>query len=154
MTESFLILSLRRVWVAFAGLTVFGFAASYGIEVENPLRSDDPYVIGFACGTLAAGMSVVYSIAEKLCGGRWWATLCYGVAVCLWSAFLVAMTANSNEGKQVGQLIAVASLVVGAIGWPLFAFHIPRQPAKMLTVGALIALGMYAVVAVRMAMRY
>jgi hypothetical protein len=146
--------SMWRAWLGFAGLTVFGFVASYAMEVENPLRSDDPYLMGFLMGGIAAGMSVVYSIAEKVVGNRWWSSLCYGAAVCLWAVFVVATSANSPEGEDIGKLIAIASLVIGALGWPLYAFCVPRGLAVSLTVGALIALVMYVVVAVRMAMRH
>ncbi len=65
MLRDFFVASLRRAWLGFAGLTLFGFVAFLIIDRDNLLRSDDAYLVGFLLGGIAAGMSLVYSIAES-----------------------------------------------------------------------------------------
>lgn len=154
MFREFVVTSLWRAWLGFAGLTVLGFVAFLIFDHDNPLHSDDPYLVGFILGGIAAGISLVYSLAEKAFGNRWWATLCYGMVIGLWAILATMATANSPEGKEIGMVVGGASLVVGAIAWPLIAFRIPRSLAAILTISALAAMVMYGVVAVRLALAY
>jgi hypothetical protein len=149
MFREFVVSSLRRAWVVFAALTVFGFVLTLLFAFENPLRSDDPYLNGVLPGLFVAAISLVYLIAEALCRSRWWATLWYGLALCLWAGIVVAATFESKEGAEMGKAVAGISLVAGAIAWPLVAFQIPRQLATAFSAGALVVLGLYGVVAWR-----
>jgi hypothetical protein len=96
-------------------------------------------------------MSLIYSIAERLGASRWWTTFYYGLVLSLWAILVVATTTGSNEGEEMGRIVAVASIVVGVISWPLIAFRVPRSVFVVLTAAAFAALVMYGVVAVRMA---
>jgi hypothetical protein len=152
MLRDFVVASLRRAWLGIVGLTVFGFVAYLIIDRDNLLRSDDPYLVGFLLGGIAAGMSLVYSIAERLRASRWWATFCHGLVLCLWAILVLATSNNSSEAEEMGRVVAGASVVGGAISWPLIAFRIPRNLLVILTAGALTILVMYVVVAVRIAL--
>jgi hypothetical protein len=149
MIREFVWTSMWRAWIAFAALTVFGFVMTLLLAFENPLRSDDPYLNGVMPGLLVAAMSLVYSITEALSASRWWGTFWYGLALCLWAGFVLAMTHGSNEGEDMGKAVACISLAAGAMGWPLFAFRMPRKLAAVLTISTLLILMLYSLLMLR-----
>jgi hypothetical protein len=108
-------------------------------------------VVGFLCGGFAAVMGVVYSLIEKACASGICAVISYFSILSLWAILMVALTAQSSEGAEIGQIVAIAHLLSGAISWPLFAFRIPRSMVVLISGTGLAVLVMYCVVAVRLA---
>ena len=140
--------SLLRSWLGFSAVTVLAWAAFLDIDRDNPLRSDDPYIVGFFCGGFAAAMGIVYSIAEKACATRVRASILYAAVVVLWTMLFVALSAQAKEGAELGRFLAFAHLVSGIVSWPLFAYRIPRSMVAAISAGGLAILIMYGIVAV------
>ena len=87
MYRHFISLALVRAWVAFVIIAVLAGVA-FTIDGDDPLRSDDPYVLGYACGVFAAAMALVYTAAERMCKSRRSASACYFALLGLWCLFL------------------------------------------------------------------
>ena len=151
MFRQFVRTSLLRCWLGFSALTVLGWAAFLVIDGDNPLRSDDPYLVGLICGVFAAVMGLLYSLLEKACTSRTLSTTCYLAILCLWAFLFITLSAQAPEGADIARFIAIAQLLSGVISWPLFAFKIPHGVIALLSGTGLAVLVMYGVVVVRMA---
>ncbi|MEX0715072.1 MAG: hypothetical protein WD066_00725 [Planctomycetaceae bacterium] len=152
MFRTLIVASLRRAWLGFTATFILGGAAFILIDGDDPLRSDDPYVVGFATGAFAAVMGVAYSIAESVCGNRWRTSLAYFALVGAWTVFFIAATARANEGAEMGRFLAIAHASSAVVCWPLFAFRLPKAAVAAISVAGAAALAMYAIVAARMAL--
>jgi hypothetical protein len=151
MLRKFVYTSLVRFWLGFAALSVLGWAAFLVLDGKNPLRSDDPYIVGFLCGGFAGAMGVVYSLVEKACASRLCGFMCYCSILLLWGMLLVTLTAQAPEAAEIGRYLAFAHVASGAISWPLFGFRIPRSIVVLISGAGLAVLLMYGIVVVRMA---
>ena len=127
--------AIARVWSAFAitAVVIGLFDAWWGHD--HLLRSDDPYLVGFACGVLAAGMGLAYSIADwlvqkPLVACAW----CYA-SLAGWVAFLLILSLEGGEGGPYLELIAEVSAVTGILITPVLV----RPPGKWVIAAASVA---------------
>src|SRR5688500_18120090 len=103
---------LMRAWRVFSALAVIWFVVALCIDWDNPLHSDDPYIIGFLFGTVGAAASVVYSLGElvgRRLGRNALRDVGYWVVLAAWCVLLVVTTRNS-EGEDMAVFVAIGSL--------------------------------------------
>jgi hypothetical protein len=147
-------LTLVRAWVAFVIIGVLAGIAVLALDGDDPLRSDDPYVAGFACGVFAAVMALVFTVAERVCKSRWSASAWYFALLGLWCLFLFwcAWEFAGTEGAKAYPYVAGGSVIIGVISWPLFFWRrLPLAVVLAASLIGLIAFAMFAIVVVRRA---
>jgi hypothetical protein len=147
---------LGRAYVAFSLVAVgTGMAAAWA-GGDHLLHSDDPYLVGFFLGGVAATLTVIYL------GLKWFpapsaskhaAEIVYFGGLLLWAVVWLAVDYNAVEGKGIGMLIAVASAVTGITVWPLCRFQLPTVAARVIGLLGAAFIGGYAYVAFQMAQR-
>ncbi len=145
-----------RAWVAFSALAIVGFAVFLRIDGDDPLESDDPYLLGFVFGGIAAGSAGVYTVAEGIArraGRLWLRDLIYGAVLAAWCLFLWIGSRGGGEGAGILAYAVVASLIVGVLVYPLCRFRLPWLLIAVLSCASAGLLVMYCVVCERMAQR-
>jgi hypothetical protein len=148
--------ALLRAVVAFSALAVHWAIVFVFIDGDNPLRSDDPYLVGFVCGAIAAVAATVYTIAEdvgKLTHHRIHRDLLYagtvtGWCLSLWTVW--AATRPRGEGSELLRYLALASLVTGLLVWPLCRFRLPIALIAAIVLAGVLLVMMYFLVVTRM----
>lgn len=140
-----------RVWLAFSALTIVGFAIFWLMVGSDPL-TDNPYIVGFIFGMVAAGLAAVYTVIERFAqrlNRRHLSGFTYAVVLAGWCALLWALSRRGGEGAELFAYSAVASLGIGLLTYLLCRFRIPRTFAVIISgMGGLIVI-MYCVVALR-----
>jgi len=153
----FLGISVLRAWLAFSALGVLGFVFFWFMDRDNPLRSDDPYVVGFAFGIVAACCAIVYTVTERIAqrvGRTQLRDSVYAILLAAWCLLLWAGSRGGGEGSGVLAFSAAASLVIGLLTYPLCRYKSPRVLVTIMSCTAVLLLAMYCVVCIRMAQRY
>lgn len=152
-------MALPRMWLAFSILSIVGFVIFLCIDHDNPLRSDDPYIVGIFFGITSACLSAVYSLLEAIAtrvGRAWIKNTGYAFLLSAWSCtwWAVSYIVPDHEGAaELVFYLAAASLGIGVATWPLCRFTVPKTatvPARCM--GAIFLLCYFAVAA-RMALR-
>lgn len=144
---------ITRAWLAFSVLAIVGFTVFLFIDRDDPLRSDDPYLVGFIFGMVAAGLAAVYTAIEifaQRLNLRHLSGFTYSVVLAGWCALMWALSRRGGEGAELFVYFAVASLGIGLLTYPLCRFRIPRTFAVIISgMGGLIVI-MYCFVSLRM----
>ncbi|MCD4726526.1 MAG: hypothetical protein K8R46_02620 [Pirellulales bacterium] len=125
---AFLRLTAARVWLVFCSLSFLFALLFLLISGCNPLRSDDPYLVGFLFGGIGICLALVYSSAELIKKDGYFKDVIWLVACGLWCAFLCL---EWHCASSVGQEIMLYSLLIGslitaAVEWPLLRFGVPH----------------------------
>ena len=140
--------AVARAWLAFCLLSFLFALAFLLIDGNNPLRSDDPYIVGFLFGSIGACHTLVYSAAELIKKDGYFKDVIWLVACGLWCALLYLTWWSAVEGRGIILYILVGSLIVAAVEWPLLRFGVPRVVfvATSIIGAALIVLCLFVVV--------
>jgi hypothetical protein len=150
----FLRLAIIRAWCAFSLLSFLFGCWFLLMDGDNLLRSDDPYLVGFLFGGVAAVLAIIYSLAEAVRPGGCFKDVVWLVACSLWCAalFLTWCSCNGGEGGEIALLVLTGSAITAAVEWPLLRFRLPRRAiAVVSTVGvSMISLYLYVVLVVLM----
>lgn len=147
---AFIWLAATRSWLAFC-LMSFLFALVFLlIDGDNPLRSDDPYVVGFFFGCIGACLALLYSMVELIKKGGWFKDAVYFVCCGLWTVFLLLAGRNAIEGRWLINYIMLGSLIAAAVEWPLLRFRAPRVLYAIASIACAVLIGLYMFVAARM----
>ena len=146
-----------RAWTAFCALAILGGAMMIAADGDNPLHSDDPYIVGFVFGGIGAVLSAAYSWLAAGRNSPRSADAKFVVILLGWCGFLLVMaflTRNISDGvDEIYQMLVAASLLCGGVAWPLSRFQLPAWLIITLTVCGLAFFGMYVVVARQLAAR-
>ncbi len=145
--------SALRGWLAFCTLAAIGFVWFWFIDHDNPLQSDDPYLVGFFFGISAACLAIIYTVAESIGRRVGWTQLkdfVYAVLLAAWCLLLWAGSLGGGEGACILSAASVASLVIGLLTYPLCRFDAPRVLLVIMSCMGVLLLTMYCVVCVRM----
>lgn len=145
-----------RAWLAFSALGSLGFAAFLYMDGDHPLQSDDPYIAGFTFGGIAAGLAIVYTVAEtiaKRVGRMQIRDVGYAAPLAAWILLLWAGSCAGGEGAEIGAYAAVASLIIGVLTYPLCRFRMPQALTVIVACLGVVLVAMYCVVYHRMAAR-
>jgi hypothetical protein len=147
---------LSRAYVAFSLVAVgTGLAAAWA-GGDHLLHSDDPYLVGFFLGGVAATLTAIYL------GLKWFpapsaskhaADVVYFGGLLLWAAFWLVVDYNAVEGQGIGMLIAITSVAAGIVTWPLCRFQLPPFAARAIGLLGAFFIGGYAYVAIQLAQR-
>lgn len=147
---------LARIYVVFSLFAVSTGLIAAWAGGDDLLRSDDPYLVGIFLGSVAGTFSLVYFVVKRLApqtASRNAAEIaCFGV-LSLWSGFIWLATRRSNEAAELGAGIAVVSLAIGALTWPLCRFQLHPVAARVIGLLGAAFIGGYAYVAFQMAQR-
>lgn len=146
--------ALGRAWLAASAVAVLGGAAFIAIDHDNPLDSDDPYVIGLFLGCVAGALAALYSIAERIPAFARHKDLCSGAALLVWCSFWFLTDLWDGEAPGYGRIIGLGSFLAGATAWVLCRARPTRRVALVISSGGVLFLVMYGVVCVRMAARF
>ena len=76
-----IVLVVIRIWLSFVAVAVAIGVVFLFFQPRDILRSDDPYAVGFACGTVAMGCAVVYSLLERLIAKKTYLVAAYLAAL-------------------------------------------------------------------------
>ena len=112
-----------RVWIAFSVSSFVVAVAACILDGDNPMRSDDPYLVGFIVATCTALFS-----------------LCWGIAICI----------GVSESKQCVVYFMPLVLLVGLLLISDFAFTpiegrgLPTFFAIAITLGAIVVYPLHA----------
>src|SRR5690606_35377136 len=110
----------------------------------------------FFLGGVAATLTAIYL------GLKWFpapsaskhaAEIVYFGGLLLWALFWIAVDYNAVEGKGIGMLIAIASVVTGIVVWPLCRFQLPTVAARIIGLLGAAFMSCYVYVAIQMAQR-
>ena len=150
-----LALGLLRAWLAFVIIATPIAIVAAALDGDNLLKSDDPYVLGFALGSIAAAMAGIYTVAERIRRNRAWIAGCYFAVLTVWCAFLLAgsMLGSESEGAEILLYAAGASMFVGIAVWPLFPRRASRKGVVVLSVAGLGMFALYGVTVLHMRLR-
>ena len=145
-----------RVYVAFSLVAVGAGLAAAWAGGDHLLQSDDPYLVGFFLGGVAAALTAVYLGLKRFpapSASKHAAEVVYFGGLFLWAIFWLVVDYNAVEGKGIGMLIAVASVATGIVVWPLCRFQLPTVAARAIGLLGAAFVGGYAFVAFQMAQR-
>lgn len=147
---------LGRVYVAFSLIAVSTGLLAAWADGDHLLQSDDPYLIGFILGGVAAVLATIYLAFSQYSlppVPTHTANTVYFGGLFLWTAFWSATDYNATEGKGIGLAIAGASAVTGIVVWPICRFGLPKVAARTIgLLGAMFIAG-YVYVAIQLAQR-
>jgi hypothetical protein len=144
---------LVRGWLAFVVVACLGGGVAIVLDGDNPLQSDDPYLVGFICGLFAGAAALVYTLVEKHCSSRGTALALYASLLLAWCAFLLALgrVFDGLEGAAFYPYASAASLLSGLFAWITFQWRPHwRSVAILSTLGAAMFV-MYGIAISRMA---
>ncbi|KKL27634.1 hypothetical protein LCGC14_2383170, partial [marine sediment metagenome] len=131
MLKQLLLSGLSRAWVAFVIVAFVAGAAFLAFDRDNPLESDDPYVVGFTCGAIGAAMAAMYTIIEAVAKRQVVVLTTYFALLLGWCAFLVVQSilGRAAGGHHHGMYTyaAIASFLIGAGTLPLFRRRLPPR---------------------------
>lgn len=119
---------MLRVCLAANALGIVGFVVALGLGHDDPLRSDDPYILGFLFGGFAACSAIVYTIFENVgrrCNRPYLTEVGYVSAIAVWCLLLWLASLRAPEMPEVLIYMAIASAAVGLLAYPLCRF-VPR----------------------------
>ncbi|MDZ4818467.1 MAG: hypothetical protein SGJ20_05780 [Planctomycetota bacterium] len=118
---------LTSAWVCF-GLVGSAFGIFAGVyDGDNFLKSDDPYIAGFAIGVVAAGMAALYVLVHRLAKESWQAKLIYLVGLAVWCGGLWYWSTIPGEGSGIVELASVVSAISGVAVWGILAVGFGRK---------------------------
>jgi hypothetical protein len=146
-------LSAGRLLVRSAA--VFGWSGAAGVAAfaiafrDNPLKSEDPYLVGMLCGGLAAVAAAFYTMFETFVRRPIIVDFLYFELPAVWSVIVWIWTAVTPEAKGLGPYAAGGSLAACAIAWPLCRFRVPRRIAILAAAAGVLLVATYAIVALR-----
>ena len=138
--------ALRRAWLAMCTLGTVGFLWFWIVDGDNPLRSDDPYLVGLIFGMFAACLAIIYTATESIgrrVGWRRFQDFAYPIVLAAWCLFLWGNSLRGGEAAAVLSVACVASLIVGALTYPVCRFDVPRRLAVTVSCIAVVLLAMY-----------
>lgn len=139
--------AVARAWLAFCLLSFLFALAFLLLDGDNPLRSDDPYIVGFLFGSIGACHTLVYSAAEWLKQGKRFKHVIWLLALALWCALLCLTWWSAAEGRGIILHILMGSLIVAAVEWPLLRFGVPRTFYAITSIAGATLIGLYLYVA-------
>jgi len=145
---------LSRAYVAFSLVAVGAGLAAAWAGSDHLLHSDDPYLVGFFLGGVAATLTAIYLGLKNFpapSASKHGAEIIYFGGLLLWAAFWLAVDYNAVEGKGIGMLIAIASAAIGIVVWPLCRFQLPKAAARAIGLLGAAFISCYAYVAIQMA---
>ena len=147
---------LRRASLAFVVVAyVFG-SLFVGVDGDDPLRSDDPYIVGFFCGAVASAMALLYTFVERFVANRdTVSAICFGI-LSAWCGSLLIARFVDPYGEGAGHLLffAIASFHSGVIGWLLSRWRVPNRLAWVIGAAGIVMACLYITVAVRMTLAH
>jgi hypothetical protein len=146
-----------RSWLVFSALAVLGFVVFLFLDGDNPLQSDDPYLVGFFFGTVAACFAILFTVMESIAQRVRRITvrdLVYSVVLAGWCLLLLAGSRGGGEGEGILVFSASASFVSGLLTYPLCRYNPPRVVVIVVSCMGVLLFAMYGVVCVRMAQRF
>lgn len=145
---------LGRVLTSFALTAILTGLTAAWADGDHLLESDDPYLVGFLLGAVAAVQTALYLGLKRLqprpTSKRLPETI-YFSGLFVWAAFWLAVDCYAVEGKGIGLMIAVASGVTGIVVWLLCRFPLPPVATKVIGLLGVSFIGLYAYVAMRLA---
>jgi len=148
--------ALLRSWLIFVIVSLIAGVAMLIADGDHPLESDDPYLVGFLIGGIAAAIMFVSSLSggpANRTANYWF----FGILAAWCVALLVAEAMNDGEGDGLMAMMAVASLIMGAAGWYLVGIiakiRYPRSAVLIVTCLGITMLALYGSVYYRHAQR-
>lgn len=147
---------LGRIYVAFSLIAVSTGLLAAWADGDHLLQSDDPYLIGFILGGVAAALAAIYLAFSRFSlppAPTRTANIVYFGGLFVWTAFWLATDYNAIEGKGIGLAIAGASAVTGIIIWPICRFGLPKVAARTIGLLGAIFIAGYVHVAIQIAQR-
>ncbi len=148
---------MSRAWLAFCVVAIIGFTLFLFVDGDDPLRSDDPYLVGFTVGIAASCLAVIYTALEGIArriGHIRLGRSAYALLLAAWCLSLWAASFAGGEAADVLAYAASASLVVGLVTFLLCRFDAPRVLTIAMSCFGILLLAMYCVVSVRMELRF
>ncbi|MBN1393492.1 MAG: hypothetical protein JW959_00475 [Pirellulales bacterium] len=139
--------SAAHAWLVYCSASFLFALAFLILDGDNPLQSDDPYIVGFTFGVIGACHSLFYSMVEAFTRGNRPKHVIWFIAMVLWCAFLCLAWWNALEGQGMILSILFGSLIVAAIEWPLLYFRTSRAAYITASVIGVTQIGLYLYVA-------
>lgn len=142
---------VRRVWLVFSSVLVLGVLTETVLLDENPLLSDNPHILGILFAIVAAGLALVYSVAEsfqRLAQRRHQIVAAVLIVWCL--AFAIGEFFSDGEADGWPLFIAIGSAISGAVAWSLCTLRLPFWLRTVISVAGILSLLAYGLVMMRM----
>jgi hypothetical protein len=119
---------LLRTWLAFSVVSFVVAVVCSVVDHDNPLKSDDPYIVGGIAGGFCAGFAFVCSVVGELGGSRTKQLLAYFGLVLSVSVFLIVVDVAmpSPEGQGILTLFGVLIAVSSAATYPLLKIPLTK----------------------------
>jgi hypothetical protein len=138
-------LAIIRAWCAFSLLSFLFGCWFLLMDGDNLLRSDDPYVVGFLLGGVAAVLTIVYSLAEAVRPGGCFKEVVWLAACSLWCAvlFFAWRSCEGGEGAEIALFVLAGSAITAAVEWPSLRFRLPRMAIAVTSTMSLVMIALY-----------
>ena len=143
-----------RAWLASSAFAILGFAVNWFIDGDDPLQSDDPYIVGFVFAIVAACFAIVYTVTETIAQrvSRIQSRgFLYGILLVAWCLLLLAGSCRGGEAAPALEFAAAASLVIGLLTYPLCRYRWPGALVAIMSCMGVLLIVMYCVVWIRRA---
>lgn len=134
---------LFRAWLAYSLLGILGTVFFIIIDHDHPLKSDDPWIVGCIFGGIAACATVPYTATELFRKDGPVKHAVYALALCVWCLLLWVGELQASEGAGILAFFSWASLIAGAITWPLLRLKLPLTIWVGISLGGGLVFGMY-----------
>jgi hypothetical protein len=116
---------LLRSGAGFGLAGAAGFALYLLLDGDNPLRSDDPYLVGFLLGAVGAASAAIYTLFETFVRRPIIVDFVHFGLLGLWALMLLVSELFVIEGQGYPTYFAAGSVFAGTIAWPPCRFRIP-----------------------------
>jgi len=142
--------ALLQGWLVFCVVALVGLIVFAIFDGDNIFTSDDPYIMGALFGSVAGVLAALYAGVTHVTGKPRHAVVVCAVALLTWSCPYVALSFTPMEGSDMAGFVGIASIIVGALAWPLYRVSFPKRLQLALSVAGVVYLLAWAVITVRL----
>ena len=142
-----------RTWIAFS-VSSFTFAVLFAIfDGDNPLRSDDPYILGLTVAAFTAGFSCLLATAYCFRLSSVVQRMAYFIPLSLIGVTLIVLDAAfpPPEGQGIPTMLAIVIAACGCLAYPLHSLKLTPVSVTLASIPGLVFLTGYACTLVVMA---
>ena len=135
-----------RTWIAFS-VSSFTFAVLFAIfDGDNPLRSDDPYILGLIAAAFTAGFSCFLATAYCLGLSSVVQRMAYFIPLSLIAAALIVFdfASPSPEGQGIPTMLAIVIAISGCLAYPLHSLKLTPVSVTLASIPGLVFMIGYA----------
>jgi hypothetical protein len=122
-------MAMMRTWLAFSVTAFVTATACSVLDQDNPLRSDDPYIVGGIVAAFCAGLAFLSSITGSVAGSGAKRALAYFGTLFAFTAFLIGvdLVCTQPEGHGIATLLGVTIVLTGSAAYAIMKIPLTKR---------------------------